>query len=147
MIFWQICILGCPRFCQKLKIQNVTPLRFWIGSNGYQKVQKLENLCMLEGAFSHVYVYEANSLKRIIRRWCYYFKWLKPRKLSLREAQICKKMVQNSDTRGPMISNNLNMAICKYIKNAFENTTFKNSIHSSFNQRSLSETSRFWFLK
>ena len=46
--------LHCTRvfqpFCQKLKIQKVTPLRFWIGSNGFQKVQKLENLSMLKGA-------------------------------------------------------------------------------------------------
>ena len=39
--------LGCPRFCQKFKIQKVTSLRFWIGSNDFQKVQKLQNLCML----------------------------------------------------------------------------------------------------
>ena len=58
-----------------------------IGSSSFQKVQKLEN---------------AKEFP------C--FKWHKPRKLFLREVQNCKKMVQNSDTRGTTISNDLNMA-------------------------------------
>ena len=31
------------QFCQKLKIQKVIPLKCLIGSNSFQKVQKLEN--------------------------------------------------------------------------------------------------------
>ena len=117
--FVDVCPLGCPRFCQKLKIQKVTPLRFWIGSNGFQKVQKLENLCMLEGALTHIYVYEANSLKRIIRRRCFYLKIRLPLLQMTSTQKIIFKGSSNLQKnfgskfwhQGPMISNNLNMAI------------------------------------
>ena len=106
-------------FCQKLKIQKVTPLRFWIGSNGFQKVQKLENLCMLEGALTHIYVYEANSLKRIIRRRCFYLKIRLPllqmtstQKIIFKgSSNLQKKFGSKFWHQGPMIYNNLNMAI------------------------------------
>ena len=52
-------------FCQKLKFKKLASLRFWIRSNGFQKVQKLETLCMLKGAPTHFFVYEAISLKKI----------------------------------------------------------------------------------
>ena len=115
--------IGCPRFCQKLKIQKVTPLRFWIGSNGFQKVQKLENLCMLEGALTHIYVYEANSLKRIIRRRCFYLKIRLPLLQMTSTQKIIFKGSSNLQKnfgskfwhQGPMISNNLYMAIFKLL--------------------------------
>ena len=53
------------QFCQKFKIQKVNPLKCWIGSNGFQKVQKLENLCMLKTAPTDFFVYEVILLKKI----------------------------------------------------------------------------------
>ena len=93
-------------FCQKFK--KFTPLIFWIESNGFQKVQKLENLCMLEGALTHIYVYEANSLKRIIRHRCFYLKIRLPllqmtstQKIIFKgSSNLQKNLVLNSDTRG-----------------------------------------------
>ena len=67
------------QFCQKFKIQKVIPLRCWIGSNGFQKVQKLENLCMLKTAPTHFFVYEVILLKKIFRHICFCLKTILPK--------------------------------------------------------------------
>ena len=70
---------------QKLKIQKVTPLRFYIWSNGFQKVQKFENLSMLKGCPTQICAYEAISLKRVFRPKCFCLKIIETdaKKLSL----------------------------------------------------------------
>ena len=85
--FLEDCILNIrvARICQNSKIENCYPLRFLIGSFGFQKVQKFENLCMLKTASLH------------------FFMWI----------QNCKKIVQNSNTRGTMIFNGLKTAILR----------------------------------
>ena len=62
-----------------------------------KNVQKLENLCMSKGASLHYYDFVY-------------------RELSLRKVKNCNKiLVQNSDIRGPIISNNPN--ICENLSN------------------------------
>ena len=65
-IFYTGITTRVSQFCQKLKIQKLIPLRCWIGSNGFQKVQKLENLW--KTAPTHFFVYEVILLKKIFRR-------------------------------------------------------------------------------
>ena len=75
---FKIADIRVAQFCQKFKIQNVNPLRCWIGSNGFQKVQKLENLCMLKTAPTHFFVYEVILLKKIFRHICFCLKTILP---------------------------------------------------------------------
>ena len=61
------CKVGCPNFAKRLKFKKLPPkILNW--SNGSQKVQKLENLCMLKTAPMHFFVYEVILLKKIFRR-------------------------------------------------------------------------------
>ena len=79
---------------------------------------------MLEGALTHIYVYEANSLKRIIRHRCFYLKIRLPQLQMTSTQKIMFKGSSNLQKKkkkwfkiltpagsGPMISNNLNMTI------------------------------------
>ena len=62
---WLACPTRVSPFCKKLKIGKDISLRFWIGWNGFQKSQKLENVFILKGASSHFYVYKANGFQKV----------------------------------------------------------------------------------
>ena len=74
---------------------------------------------MLKGAFTHFFGNEIKSLKRIFGHRCFCLKiilaMLQMKIIFNETSKLQQNLVQNSDTRGTMISNDLNMAIFRGI--------------------------------
>ena len=79
---------------------------------------------MLKGAFTHFFGNEIKSLKRIFGHRCFCLKIILAMlqmtltmKIIFNEtSKLQQNLVQNSDTRGTIISNDLNMAILKSLE-------------------------------